>query len=160
MALRNSLLALASLQLLLPLVLGNSNITNYTVGFKVSSLWGSGSSDDLYWQLCNDDYVIGTVVMNTSNGTNTTTLTGKCTEWYLIEDGMPNEGSWNSFDFNNIDNINPITSARLLTKGTDAFWCDPIPNLSLSISVSPNMHCDSVSLCAYTLCPSVSPSSD
>lgn len=80
----------------------------------------------MYFQLCNDDKLVETIVKNTSNGTNTTHIYGECLDWYVIEDGMPNTGAWYSFDFNNQDNIYPITSAKLLTKGTDNFWYDYI----------------------------------
>ena len=128
MALQTLLLVFSASQLLLPFVHASSNYSNYTVGFKVSSLplWWAGTGDDMYFQLCNDDKLVETIVKNTSNGTNTTHIYGECLDWYVIEDGMPNTGAWYSFDFNNQDNIYPITSAKLLTKGTDNFWYDYI----------------------------------
>ncbi len=57
---------------------------NYTVGFKVSSIWYSGSGDDMYFQLCND---------------NENTTESECLEWYKISNGMENRGEWYYFNY-------------------------------------------------------------
>lgn len=73
----------------------------YTVGFFVSSIFFSGSSDNLYFQLCSTNYV-------------------ECTSFYMIEDGMPNTGETYYFMFNTT-NIGDINHVILGANGSDAF---------------------------------------
>eukprot|EP01083_Nonionella_stella_P297328 1009779_1 len=81
---------------------------NYTIGVKVSSIWYSGSGDDMYFQLCNDN----------SNATT------NCLEWYEISGGMENRGEWYNFLYNNQIDIGTITTLKLLTENNDQICID------------------------------------
>eukprot|EP00484_Ammonia_sp_Unknown_P024543 CAMPEP_0197026976 /NCGR_PEP_ID=MMETSP1384-20130603/6978_1 /TAXON_ID=29189 /ORGANISM="Ammonia sp." /LENGTH=528 /DNA_ID=CAMNT_0042455759 /DNA_START=14 /DNA_END=1597 /DNA_ORIENTATION=+ len=93
-----------------------SGTRNYTVDIKVSDIWYSGSSDTLYFQLCNENLVL----------TNTSTLTSNCLKWYIIDGGMENRGDWYEFEYIEQPNIGKITNMKLVTYNNDQFCFDKI----------------------------------
>jgi len=129
MALRGNLAAISLVLLSIAFINSNasnssSSLTDYSIDLQPASYWNAGSGDDLYFQLCNDDMLAYTNVTNIThaNGTVTTkteNVYGVCLDWYLIDGGMPNGGSWYDFEYNNQTNIYPITTVRLLIRGDD-----------------------------------------
>eukprot|EP01084_Bolivina_argentea_P138261 243445_1 len=93
------------------LVLATNHTRNYTVGIKVSTVWYSGSSDVMYFQICNDDLAI----------TNTSAIQDPCLNWYEMSGGLANRGEWYYFDYPEQPDIGSITSMKLLSQLNDQF---------------------------------------
>ena len=87
---------------------------NYSVDIKVSNIWYSGSGDDIYFQICNDNY------MNSSNLTTT-----ECLKFYQVE-GMENRGEWYEFEYINQTDIGSITSMKLVTYNNDQLCVEKV----------------------------------
>ena len=92
----------------MPLVSAQVNTSNTTespfrdieIGLQVSNIWYSGTSDDLYFQICN--------------------AAADCLEWYLIENGLPIRGEWYYYNYTNVASaLAPFSSLKLLTKDND-----------------------------------------
>ena len=84
---------------------------DYSVGIEVSDIWYSGSSDNIFFTICNDN-----INTNTS-----TTCDSNCLKWYEIEGGMPNRGEWYYFNVTDQPNIGNPTRMLLATQNNDQF---------------------------------------